>query len=280
LPHRTELEPDPIVVYGAPRSGTTYLQQILNLHPDVFLSHETRLFGWLYNAVEILPQDYRLLVTYRDEFVEHIRAVLPVLVRDFYRSLAPNTRYWGDKNPHYADERGNAGTLQLVADLFPGSLFIHIIRDGRDVVSSLVQRPGEGKELLPFENAHSTWSQIVDHGANFGRALPPGRYFELRYEDLITDDVAMAEKIFRFLDLELDPAVEAFCRSQQEERTPFSRPTRDLEQGVEASDWSSIFSADDRTRSLELIGSQLVRYGYETEASLAELRDRIASAQH
>jgi hypothetical protein len=267
-------------VFGAPRSGTTYLQEILNTHPDVFLSHETRIFGWLYNAIEILPQDYRLVVTYHDAFVEHIRSVLPELVRDFYRGLAPNVRYWGDKNPHYADERGNAGTLQLVADVFARSLFIHIIRDGRDVVSSMVQRPGEGKDLLPFEAAHSTWTDIVDHGAKFGRALPSYRYLELRYEDLISDDVGSAKEIFSFLDLDLDPAVETFCRNQQQERTPFSHPTRDLEQGVANSDWSRIFSQEEQLRSLELIGEQLVHYGYETEASLADLRERIASAEH
>jgi hypothetical protein len=273
-----ELTADPIIVYGAPRSGTTYLQQLLNAHPEVFISHETRVFGWLYQALEVIPQDERFLVTNREEFVERLRAELPPLVREFYRGLAPDARYWGDKNPHYADERGNAGCLEMVAEVFPGSLFIQIIRDGRDVVSSLVQRPGEGKPLLPFDNAHSTWAKIVDHGSEFGRALPAKRYFELRYEDLIANDVAFATELFGFLGLELHPSVESFCRIEQENRTPFSRPTRDLEAGVESSGWSSVFTPEEQARSLELIGDQLVRYEYETEKSLAELREQIASA--
>ena len=61
--------------------------------------------------------------------------------------------------------------------------------------------------------------------------------------------------MFRFLGIELDPAVEAFCRGQQEKRTPFKDPTRDLEKGVTASDWPSIFSPEEQARSLELIGS-------------------------
>jgi len=40
-PVPAELAPDPIIVYGAPRSGTTYLEQILNAHPAIFISHET-----------------------------------------------------------------------------------------------------------------------------------------------------------------------------------------------------------------------------------------------
>jgi hypothetical protein len=232
-------------------------------------------FAWLYHALEVLPRDERLVSTNRDEFIQHLRGVLPQLIRDFYRTLAPDARYWGDKNPHYADERGNAGCLPMVADVYPGSLFIQIIRDGRDVVSSLVQRPGEGKPLLPFENAHSTWANIVDFGTEFGWKLPPNRYFELRYEDLIASDISVAGEVFAFLGLDLHPAVEAFCRSQQEKRTPFSRPTRNLGEGVDASDWPKVFSSEQQARSLELIGNQLVRYGYETEDSLAELRERV-----
>jgi hypothetical protein len=271
----TDFATDPIVVYGAPRSGTTYLQEILNAHPEVFISHETRVFAWLYHALEVLPQDDRLVSAKREEFVRHLHGVLPQLIRDFYRKLAPDARFWGDKNPHYADDRGNAGCLPMVADVYPLSLFIQIIRDGRDVVSSLVQRPGEGFPLLPFENAHSTWAKIVDHGSEFGRKLPPNRYFELHYEDLITDDISVARDVFSFLGLDLHPAVEAFCISQQEGRTPFSRPTRNLGEGVDSSDWPKVFSPEQQARSLELIGEQLVRYGYETENSLAELRERV-----
>jgi hypothetical protein len=57
---RAQPERDPIVVFGAPRSGTTYLEQILNAHPAVFISHETRVFAWLHHAL-VLTQDHRLL---------------------------------------------------------------------------------------------------------------------------------------------------------------------------------------------------------------------------
>jgi hypothetical protein len=268
---------DPIIVYGAPRSGTTYLGEILRAHPAVYVSDETRVFAWLHHALA-LTQDDRLVLNQRGPIVEHLRATLPHVIRDFYRGLAPDARYWGDKNPHYADPF-NEGCLELVLELFPGSRFIHIIRDGRDVVSSLVRKQDpQGEPWVTFEQAHFTWLRHVDRGSSFGHSLPPGRYLELRYEDLVASDHAVAGEIFRFLGLELDPAVEAFCRGQQEKRTPFKSPTRDLEKGVAASDWSSILGPDERARSLDLIGSHLVRYGYETDASLAQLRERTAEA--
>ena len=44
-----------------------------------------------------------------------LRNTLPDVVRSFYRQLGPNTRYWGDKNPHYADPN-NRGCLALTAE--------------------------------------------------------------------------------------------------------------------------------------------------------------------
>ena len=131
---------------------------------------------------------------------------------------------------------------------------------------------------MTFEQAHDAWKRHVRIGRSFGETVTPSRYFELRYEDLVADDIAVSSEIFRFLGIDFHPAVEAFCRSQQEQRTPFMGPTRDLGKGITVSDWSSTLSLEDQARSLELIGSHLVLYGYETEASLARLRDRTAAA--
>jgi hypothetical protein len=271
-----ELARDPIILYGAPRSGTTYLENILNAHPDVFISHETRVFAWLHHALA-LTQDDRLVVGEREAFVNHLRSDFPRMIRDFYRALAPGALYWGDKNPHYADPY-NQGALELIAELYPGSRFIHIIRDGRDVVSSLLRKQTEGKPWVTFEQAHYTWKTHVRLGRAFGAKLPGNRYFELRYEDLVADDVRLAGELFDFLGIEPHPAVAAFCRGQQELRTPFKGPTRNLQDGIAASDWSSVLDPQEQLESLELIGGPLVRHGYETEESLAELR-RLAAEQ-
>src|SRR5512145_363671 len=74
-PVSPELAPDPIVVYGSPRSGTSYLQQILNSHPEVCITHETRVFEWLYQAVALADDD-RFVYNHRREFAAHLRTFL------------------------------------------------------------------------------------------------------------------------------------------------------------------------------------------------------------
>jgi Sulfotransferase family/Domain of unknown function (DUF6473) len=272
-----EREQDPIIVFGAPRSGTTYLEQILNSHPEVFISHETRVFAWLHHAFR-LADDHRLLANSRPEFLALLRSALPEMLREFYLELAPDARYWGDKNPHYADPF-NRGALEFVVELFPGSRFVHIIRDGRDVISSLSQkRWSDGTPWTTFDNAIRMWKTHVRMGRGFGEGLAAGRYFELRYEDLVRDDAGFAAELFRFLGIEPHPAVRAFCESQREERTAFMEPVRDLARGAASSDWASHFTPLQRVRTLELLARPLVRFGYETEESLADLRRQAEEA--
>jgi hypothetical protein len=270
-----EQQPSPIIIYGAPRSGTTYLNRILSEHPDIFISREIRLFLWVNESLNVLTQSDEFLYHHRDAFVAHLRSVYPDLIRSFYRTLEPNVRYWGDKYPHYASPE-HPGCLETIRELFPQTRFIHIIRDGRDVVTSLIRkRKPSGEPWADFEQAHLDWMSHVDRGAEFGRALPPGNYFELQYEDLIADDPGMARRVFDFLEIAMHPNVEAFCRSQQEERTPLSGPTRDLSTGAENSDWERALTPREQQVSLDLIGDHLVKYGYETGESLQELRRTV-----
>lgn len=258
-----QLEPSPIIIFGAPRSGTTYLGHILDHHPEVCISNEIRLFAWAHKSLNVLTQQDQALLGHRETFVKHLRSCYPELIRSFYKKLAPQARYWGDKNPHYAD-RQNKGCLDTIADLFPETRFIHIIRDGRDVVSSLLK-----KNWANFEEAHRLWLDHIDIGCEFGRERPAWQYFELRYEDLIEDDLGVVRQLLDFLGIEMHERVEEFCRQQRASRVPLSAPTRDLTD-VTSSEWSRLLDSRQQFRSLELLGSHLIGHGYETETSFLQ----------
>jgi hypothetical protein len=274
----------PIVIYGAARSGTTYLVQLLNQHPEVYVTDEARVFDWAHAALRDLMADIRSTlrdadapggsrIGDRSAFEEHVRREAPRTIRSYYRELAPAARWWGDKNPHYADPLV-AGCLDSILALFPAARFLHLVRDGRDVVTS-----GLRGVWTDFESVHAMWTGHLDVGAGFGRALPAEQYLELRYEELVADDLAMARRIFDFLGIDLHPRVERFCRDQQRRRTPYCTPTRDIRSDVRRSDWSSFLDTAQQRRSLDLLGEHLVRFGYETPESLAAARARLAAGE-
>src|SRR5688500_12052684 len=96
-------ELSPIIIFGAPRSGTTYLISIFNSYTDVFITHETRLIVWVHRALNVLPTEDKAVLSYRKQFVDHLYRSFPQLIRTFYIGIKkPSARYWGDKNPHYA----------------------------------------------------------------------------------------------------------------------------------------------------------------------------------
>jgi protein-tyrosine sulfotransferase len=255
-----EMTPDPIIVFGAPRSGTTYLNAILNAHPDVFVTHETRVFAWLHRVLRVVTAQPQMLNTHKSEYIEFLERTLPDVVRSFYRELRPNVRHWGDKNPHYASPV-NEGCLDTILELFPGTKYLHIVRDGRDVVTSLIRKKNpKGESWTTFEQAHEIWLEHVSNGRGFV-AAHPGICLEMRYEELIGDDEGHARRVFEFLEIPFSDAVAAFCAEQVEERTPLSGPTRDLSDAGR-SEWSLVLDAQQQARSMELIGAELRALGY------------------
>lgn len=102
---------------------------------------------------------------------------------------------WGDKTPIYVL------SIAALSRLFPSARFIHLIRDERDVASSYLSIP-------MFEGgiwqASLRWRDWVSAGIRSGRRLPPGRYVEVRYEDLVADTDRQLRELCSFLDLEFD----------------------------------------------------------------------------
>lgn len=265
-----ELAPYPIIIVGAARSGTTYLTNLLNSHPDVCISNEIRLFVWAHKSLNELPQKRDVIYRERERFVRHLYESYPELIRSFYASYGGGKRYWGDKNPHYLIP-DYPSCLETICRLFPRVHFIHIIRDGRDVVMS-----GLRGVWRDFTRVHLMWRSHIIRALALAQTLPAGQYFEVRYEELIRNDTAVARHIFDFLDIPFHLDVIQFCEAQQVQRTPFSSPTRNIKADVTVSDWATVLTPQQKLRSLDFLGPHLVQLGYESDASLAALRARIS----
>jgi hypothetical protein len=280
--HTTEplgLQSGPILIFGAPRSGTTYLRQILDAHPDVFVTNEFRVFSWLCAAVDALPRDDARLFEQRSEFVAQLQLELPGLVRRYYAQLAGSARWWGDKNPHYAQD---PAILQNVAALFPDARFVHIHRDPRAVIASLLRkRHADGSPWIGLEDAHAMVVGHVRNALDFAQQVGPERCFRVRYERLVADDEAMARSLFAWLGLPIAEPVLELCRQQQQRRTAFSGPTSDLraagskEQAIEA--WRAVVPAARQRESLQFLAPLLLELRYENEAGLEQLRACLPS---
>ena len=211
----------PIFVVGFPRSGTTMLQLMLHAHPRIAIPPETRFvlngyqqraeFGDLREPENrrrlaqwiVAKKTFKDLRLDKDAIIEEIVAGPPTIGSAFgivFRAYA--RRYgkprWGDKRPSYLH------ALHVVLALFPNAQIVHIIRDGRDAVSSVMEMKWNTRD---FYESVAAWNEGVDHGRWAARKLGPESYHEMQYEHLVADPTSALKRLCGFLGEEFDPAM-------------------------------------------------------------------------
>jgi hypothetical protein len=211
----------PFFVIGSPRSGTTFLAEALNRHEMILITNELRVMTYVNRALNRLPKNKWILMNGRTSFLDHLKHEIPGVLERYYEGLgASEETRWGDKHPHYADPATDAECLDLINELFPGSQFLNLVRDGREVVTSLMS-----KGWADLAEAIDVWRRHVMHADNFGSKLPPQRFLTIRYEQLVERPFDTMNVVFDFLGVGPSAVVDGFLRDQDHERTPFSKPT-------------------------------------------------------
>ena len=153
-------------VCGCGHSGTTLLARILGAHPQVFVpSNETNAF---------------LTESKMQERLERIER----------NALASGRPYLVEKTPRHLRR------MDLIRSLVPGSKFLIIVRDGRDVAASLGKR-----EHGDFNGAISRW---VDDNRRALKERGREDVHIVRYEDIVTHPEATVRKVTAFLGLPYD----------------------------------------------------------------------------
>jgi hypothetical protein len=151
----------------------------------------------------------------------------------------------------------------------PEALFVHIIRDGRDVAWSLSKM--DGFKPLPWKRtangllpAAVYWEWMVRKGCDNGRLFPTD-YLEVGYEELVSRPRTALKKLGDFLDHDLD-----HDRIQQAKLGSLDEPNSSFPKeencGNPVNRWKSM--PRDEVMSLEaLVGEYLASLGYGLSTS-------------
>jgi omega-hydroxy-beta-dihydromenaquinone-9 sulfotransferase len=233
----------PILIIGAPGSGTTLLYQTLCSHRDLaYITHNMlraglrkhgRLVGDRRKALFILQNlihrdpastlpheadafwmtyfgyyDYRTENDYTEEMAAYFR-----------KKVLQVQNLWG--RPRFVNKNlQNSFRVRLLKSIFPDAKFIHIIRDGRAVAFSLLNKKDLGatspillvgfKDILGYKyqlerselyNYGLAWAEYV-RKAREASVVAQGMYYEVRYENLVTQPHNELRKIVDFCELD------------------------------------------------------------------------------
>jgi hypothetical protein len=202
-------EPFPFVV-GMNRSGTTLLRMMLDAHPDLTIPPETH---FVPDAIKAAKADgatpesvLEAMKAHRewgdfeisdeeilDRFNDLPRFRPGPAVRAFYEiySERQGKPRYGEKTPTYVQK------MKLIQRALPEARFCHVIRDGRDVALSVLDRTV--RDLTAADVARR-WEKKVRKAQSDAPSL--NHYMEIRYEDLILDTEPVLRKVCEFLELD------------------------------------------------------------------------------
>ena len=211
-------ETTPILIIGMPRSGTTLVEQIVSMHPEVGAGGELNFWNergatWHRSAAE---GNAKPVVT--SEFLAKAAAdYLSVL-----RGIAPKAARVTDKMPF------NFLWAGLIHLAFPQSIIIHCRRAAVDTALSIHQThfnpglafPTGGTELVEYFRCYR---RVTDH---WRRVLPAERYVEVDYEELTREPEPIIRRMIAASGLTWHDACLRHERNPRAVKTPSKWQTR------------------------------------------------------
>jgi len=274
----------PVIVVGCPRSGTTMLQVALHAHRRIALPPETWLlvegyrrratFGdlrerqgrelfadWVLSKRKV--RDLRVSRAHLRELVLEgpptVGSLLGVVLRAYAEKF--DKPRWGDKRPSYYRN------IAIVLRLFPDAQFVHLVRDGRDCVSSLKRMPWFGG--TPHD-AISAWCHAVDQGALWQRRLGPANWHELQYEHLVADPETELRRLCTFLGEDFDPSMvqrSEVPRVAVPKRKTWHTRTRRPMDSVSVAGYREGLTPTELALMERVAGERLERFGYSLDGT-------------
>jgi Sulfotransferase family len=259
----------PIFVIGSPRSGTTALAQSLGRHPALWVGKESYLLHDLFGGRRIEEMWARHMERMTPCWLAHekverdeLLAFIGLGVNALFSSRSEGKR-WIDPTPLYTP------MVETIAAMFPGAKFLHIVRDGRHVVRSMInferkfspetiaqaQRNEIPRWSKDFRRGCETWVQWVEAGLDFAGAHP-SRCLTVRNEDLSADPQGRFAAIVGFLGLEPHPGPANLFGRKRINSSWVKEPVRPSDD-----DWSE-WTRSRRKEFMAIAGDTMIRAGY------------------
>jgi omega-hydroxy-beta-dihydromenaquinone-9 sulfotransferase len=234
----------PILIIGAPGSGTTLLYQTMCSHRDLAYINHNMLRAGLRKHGKLVGDRRKALYILHNLIHRDPASTLPheadafwmTYFRDYYNYLTENDyseemaayfrkkvlqvqNLWG--RPRFVNKNlQNSFRVRLLNLIFPDAKFIHIIRDGRAVAFSILNKKADGatspillvgfKDILrdkyqlnrsELYNYGLAWKEYVTK-AREATAIAKGRYYEVHYEKLVSEPYNELRNIIDFCELD------------------------------------------------------------------------------
>lgn len=280
-PQGAPLKKPPFFVLGSQRSGTTMLRLMLNNHRSLCIPHESGFIPEFYAKAgrygDIRDADVQRAMlrdisdshhVSRGKLIPQLDDVLSFPIVD-YRSLVDaifqahiaqfEKPRWGDKTPSYTED------IDVLRQVFPDAKFIHLVRDGRDVLVSQKNIEWLSRNVVRLIR---DWQWKVSIAHKVGQVLGED-FLEVRYEDLVRKPEETLREICTFLDEDYDPDMMSY-NDVGKDRVPaesirWHKNSIELPNPNKIGTWKTKLSTSEKILFDDIAGDTLELFGYERE---------------
>ena len=229
----------PIFIVGCPRSGTTILARILDNHSLIAAGSETHFFNLLSKNKKHDWQNFdsdSIDNFFKQVRVEDFCSLLKVSLEEFKEQFS-QTALDSSLSKTQANKKRVFDTMMLllinkkqkilccektpqhfnnieeILELYPDAKIIHLLRDGRDTVNSLIKMPWRPEGLLTNSRY---WKRYARKSINIiDKYNKQEKNFHcLRYEDLLQTPQESLSKLCTFLEIEFEEAMLSKSKDQ------------------------------------------------------------------
>ncbi len=272
---------------GQGKSGTTWVQLLLDAHPQISCRGEAHFFDLLAPAMHAAFAQYRQQLQDNNALFHELPGyplpeqpqALAALRAALDSALAAQSR---GMNVSAVGERtpANVEHLGLLWEVYPQARFIHVVRDPRDVAASLWHH-GQRIQASEFKQRYgsidglalelcASWVSRMGDCTSLGDERA-GQYLEVRYEDLLTDGRVALARILEFLDIPPDmPTIDSCLAATAFEKLSGGRAAGDedrsshFRKGI-SGDWRNHLQPDTCRQISVLAAEQFARLGYSPD---------------
>jgi hypothetical protein len=272
------LESRLVWIFGSPRSGSTWLMNLIGLHPHAGSINEPlvgiNVAPFMSESLSRDPLRYRDALGDRPElfFSDQYAATWRPLLR---KLILGRFAVHGDSQVMVVKDPNGSQGADVIMSTLPRSRFIFLLRDGRDVVdsevASLQPRAWRGREF----DVTATRNELIEFAARnwLARTEIVERAFAdhdktlrlmVRYEDLLDDPEGWLTRIYDWCGLEASAdqvraTVAAFAVDTVAVRTAETF-VRTATPGL----WRENFDEAERALLTGILDQKLRQLGYET----------------
>jgi len=209
-----------VFIGGCWRSGTSLLRELLCRHPVFACAPESHVFVPPFRPERVIAQwslekrQIRAMINKSPSLIAFGEKLFSEM------ALAAGKTRWIDKTPE------NVRVAIQLLDHFPKGRFLHVIRDGRDVVCSMRHYPSEvfieGRLVpappidRPIGSCARTWVRETVEGLK-----DHPRLLQVRYEELVGNPEGELRRICAFLGEGYDPGMLETGEDSTSVRSPF-----------------------------------------------------------